>query len=125
MRRTLLLLLAALALLPCNARSEESADIIPMPNRMVVENGKHLVLGSELKVNIPSSLSKREAIARYLERRLNDNNIHTRSTTAKKAQLLLVVDNTLQDEAYELTVTPKRAVIKSNAQGAGFFYGVL
>ena len=124
MRRTLLLLLAALALLPCNARSEWSAYIIPMPNRMVVENGKHLVLGSELKVNIPSDLNKREAIARYLERRLNDNNIHTKPTTAKKAQLLLVVDNTMQDEAYELKVTPKRAVIKSNAQGAGFFYGV-
>ena len=124
MRKTLLLIFTALSLLTCNAQEQGSADIIPMPNKLEVTAGRVLRLGSEVKISIPKDLNKRKAIVGYLEGRLNDNNIHTRSTTAKKAQLLLVVDNTLQDEAYELTVTPKRAVIKSNAQGAGFFYGV-
>ena len=124
MRKTLLLIFTALSLLTCNAQEQGSADIIPMPNKLEVTAGRVLRLGSEVKISIPKDLNKRKAIVSYLEGRLNDNNIHTTATTAKKAQLLLVVDNTLQDEAYELTVTPKRAVIKSNAQGAGFFYGV-
>ena len=95
-----------------------------MPNKLEVTAGRVLRLGSEVKISIPKDLTKRKAIVGYLEGRLSDNNIRTTATTAKKAQLLLVVDNTLQDEAYELTVTPKRAVIKSNSQGAGFFYGV-
>ena len=120
MRKTLLLIFTALSLLTCNAQEQGSADIIPMPNKLEVTAGRVLRLGSEVKISIPKDLNKRKAIVGYLEGRLNDNNIHTRSTTAKKAQLLLVVDNTLQDEAYELSVTPKRAVIKSNDQGAGF-----
>ena len=124
MRKTLLLIFTALSLLPCNAQKQGSADIIPMPNKLEVTAGRVLRLGSEVKISIPKDLTKRKAIVGYLEGRLSDNNIRTKSTTAKKAQLLLVVDNTLQDEAYELTVTPKRAVIKSNSQGAGFFYGV-
>ena len=124
MRKTLLLIFTALSLLTCNAQEQGSADIIPMPNKLEVTAGRVLRLGSEVKISIPKDLTKRKAIVGYLEGRLSDNNIHTTATTAKKAQLLLVVDNTLQDEAYELTVTPKRAVIKSNSQGAGFFYGV-
>ena len=68
-----------------------------MPNKLEVTAGRVLRLGSEVKVSIPKDLTKRKAIVGYLEGRLSDNNIRTKSTTAKKAQLLLVVDNTLQD----------------------------
>lgn len=65
-----------------------------MPNKLEVTAGRVLRLGSEVKISIPKDLNKRKAIVGYLEGRLNDNNIHTTATTAKKAQLLLVVDNT-------------------------------
>ena len=66
-----------------------------MPNKLEVTAGRVLRLGSEVKISIPKDLNKRKAIVGYLEGRLNDNNIRTTVTTAKKAQLLLVVDNTL------------------------------
>lgn len=118
------LVAASLFLLSCAGGKDDAVlGIIPMPNGMTAEPGC-FVLPDETTVSFPEG-ENASKVFRYLKAALQHTPVSLTALSAEaEADICLVEDDSLRDEAYCLEVNPQGIRIASNASGAGWFYGV-
>lgn len=116
----------SLALFSCGSGSKESVEnygIIPMPNDITLSRGKYFLQGE--KTVAVSSGENEMKVFRYLENFLKNTQVTLRAVSpTEKADIYLLIDNSLKDEAYTLEVASDAIRICSNETAAGLFYGV-
>ena len=97
--------------------------IIPMPNEIVSEQGSYILQG-EKTVAVSSDESSMK-VFQYLENVLKNTSVRLKQIApTEQADISLLIDTTLPDEAYTLEVSSHGIKICSNATAAGLFYGV-
>lgn len=118
------LVAASLFLLSCAGGKDDAVlGIIPMPNGMTAEPGC-FVFPDETTVSFPEG-ENASKVFRYLKAALQHTPVSLTALSAEaEADICLVEDDSLRDEAYRLEVNPQGIRIASNASGAGWFYGV-
>jgi len=120
------ILAASFTLLSCGERRNDGPKeygIVPMPNEIVPEQGSYVLQG-EKTVAVSSEESSMK-VFQYLEGALKNTPVTLkRVSPTEQADICLLIDEALPDEAYTLVVSSHSIKITSNASAAGLFYGV-
>ena len=106
------------------ADQEGRYSIIPLPNEIEERQGS-VVLSDEVKVSLPEN-ERARGVCSYLGDHLKRSGVTLLPVEAAASgeTIRLAVCDTLPSEAYELEVGDGKILLRSNADGAGFFYGV-
>jgi hexosaminidase len=126
MKKSLLVPIALLLSMKIFSQSNPIA-IIPEPVKLLKNSG-YFVLPKNVSVEIPSGPDLKE-IANSLKSRIAQTTGSTLTLSAQNvaAQIRFIInktmDNSLGNEGYTLSASPKAIVIKAN-QPAGLFYGL-
>lgn len=114
-----LLLILSLLFTSQQVKADEST-IIPKPLKTEIESG-YFTLESQLTIHYDTKKIQ-EVINQFTEF-LSTHKIQLKQKKNNKAQLKLVTDKKLSNEAYTLDISPQEIVIKASAE-AGFFYAL-
>ena len=109
----------------CGFKGDAIGDygIIPMPNQISPGKGEYVVQG-EVTVFVPAE-EKAEQVFDYLGHALEKLHVDvTLTSSAQCADILFLIEDSLQHEAYRLDISPQSIQIMSSSSCAGLFYGV-
>lgn len=120
------LLAASFTLFSCGEGQKTSLQdngIIPQPNQMAAGKGSYLLQG-EKSVAVSSDESAMK-VFRYFRDALKNTAVTLKPVSPDEpADIRLLTDKSLPDEAYRMEVAADGIRITSGASGAGWFYGV-
>ncbi len=131
MKKLVLLLVSTCLLLSCHHETsvKDTYDIVPLPKQIVMETGPDFEINADTRIYYPQhdADAKRSAemLSSYLAKVLNCSLPVVEENDTKARGIHLCIDTALfeQQEAYRITVEPKRVAL-IGSDGAGLFYGV-
>ncbi len=126
MKKQLILLFAVLVCGSCTVKNEvsEKPAVIPYPNQVEFNSTRSLKFNKVLPISVDSSCTVSESTLHYLKSRLAEWEIELIPCKEGNGLLHFQADPAMSDEAYELGIKADGIFLKSNNQGAGFFYAI-
>lgn len=114
-----LYLITVLLLLSCIGISAHSVSVIPKPAKMEVKQGSFIIDTSvRIKTSGKGTMNEYALLLSFIE----ENYDLSLSKGSGRKSISLIEDNSMEPEAYKLTIDADKVVLRGHA--AGLFYGI-